>query len=161
MHGRSFVLSLMLCSGCGAGDAASAAEHSGRLVLERAGERRLTLLDEPAIARYCERDSLLSIVAVSRRWSVAIALRTAWPADTTTPYTVELLPGAPGTAALAARALADSVRPALQSSAGTVTALTSAPLAGRFDVRAGSDTARMRLVGHFDALRVMRTACPE
>lgn len=72
----SAALVLTAASGCAGGSSSG----GGRLRLERVlGARSATLLDRPALASYCPRDSLLTIIATGRRASAGFALSVVLP----------------------------------------------------------------------------------
>lgn len=160
MFRRVFLLASLLGTACSSGDA-PAGERSGRLVLTRTAPARLTLLDMPALARYCERDSSLSVVAVGASWAGALAMRTVWPLNEETQFAVAATLGGAGSAAVAARPTGDSVQAALTGQTGTITVRPGAALGGRIEAGIPGDSGvATRLIGRFDDLTVRSGACP-
>lgn len=156
MRGRVFFLpiaaaAVVACPG------EPAAPGTGRLVLERTEPDPRTLLDAPARARYCARDSLVTIVAVDRSWSAAIALRTPWPEVTL--FSVDTTASILGTAALAARRIGDSIGLGLVSRSGRVELDTGALLAGTFTIEVGPDSSRASLSGRFEGMQPDTSGC--
>lgn len=140
---------IALLAACGS-DGAPAAP--GTMVLEQA-RRPL-----PAVARYCARDTMLSVVALDRDWSAAVALRASWPPDSTRRFTIDSALGVTGSASIAARNMRDSSGEALVARSGTVTLDAGSVLAGRFDATTGDSTVP-RLSGRFESPAVL-LVCP-
>jgi len=144
------------CDAAGDGGAAAA----GRLRLSRTDHHRATLVDQAALARYCERDSTLSVAAVGERWSSAVAVRTAWPLAAAARLEVAPLLAAGPSAALAVRPLGDSIQYALIAVSGSLSLEPGAFLNGRLEARltGASDTAIV--TGRFVNLPVRTGVCP-
>jgi hypothetical protein len=161
MFRRDFLLSALVVTACASGDA-GAGDRSGRLVLTRETPRRETLLDTPATARYCDRDSTLSIVAVSDEWSAAVAMRSVWPFNAAeSSFVVASTLGAGGSGAVAARPLADTTQSAMIGGGGTITVTPGPSLSGHFSVEAPRDSgAAIPLAGRFENLIVRTDGCP-
>jgi hypothetical protein len=156
MRGRflfpSLIAAAAACSGAPADD-----PGAGHLVLERTAPTSEVLLDAVASARYCERDSVLTILGIGDRWSAVIGMRTAWPPARE--YRADTIVGELGTAAFAARMVGDSADPALRSSSGRVELDSGEVLSGRFTVEWGSDSSAMTLAGRFQGLRRDSIGC--
>lgn len=161
MFRRVFLFgALALGAACGSGEA-RAGQRSGRLVISRVSRGPQTLLDLPALARYCEQDSTLSIVAVGDQWSGAVAMHSAWPVTSGQPFTIANTLGAAGSGAVAVRPLADTSQLALVGERGTITITPGATLTGRFEADVpGSSGPPVRLTGTFEGLTVHVGACP-
>lgn len=160
MFRRVFLGAVLLGAACGSGDV-EPADQSGRLVLRRGSPADPAMLDMPAIARYCERDSTLSIVAVGDAWSGALAMRSAWPILHETRFAVAAPLGEVGSGAAAARPLADSAQVAFIGTSGAITVTPGSLLAGTVDAGMASDSAvTARLIGRFEGLVVRTGVCP-
>ena len=162
MDRRVFLFTAWFVTGCASRDLPGAAERSGRLVLTRESPRQRTLLDMPATARYCERDSSLSIVAVSDDFSGALSMRSTWPVAATTRFIIASPLGDAGSGAAAARPLVDTSETDFLGKAGTITVEPGAFLAGTVEAEMSDSTGLTRLSGRFEGL-VVRTgagACP-
>jgi len=160
MFRRVVLFSVLFGTACASGDAGTAG-RSGRLLLTREAPGRRTLLDRPATARYCDRDSTLFIVATSDAWSAAVAMRSAWPIGAAASFAVAPALGAVGSGAVAARALTDSILPALVGGSGTITVTPDSGLAGHFAVDVPRDSgATIHLTGRFGNLAVGMDGCP-
>jgi len=157
MSWRVFLLVPVLCIGCGSDDAADQVRGSGRFILTRSAPAPRTLVDGPAVARFCARDSILSVVVLGDRWNAALALRTAWPL--TRHFSLDTLPDGIGTAAVGARSVKDSVGVALVSRSGSVELDAGALLAGHFTAEAGLDSTRVTLTGRFEGVKPDTTSC--
>ena len=155
---RLVIAALVLSTACRQGESAPGVDGSGLLVLERTEPSSEQLLRVPAVARYCERDSVLSIVGMSSTWSAALALRTGWAPDTGRDFTVGPALDSVGTAAAAARALNVDSQQSIQSRSGTLSISSVDPLAGSFTLEAGQDSTTTRLTGRFERLSLTR-AC--
>lgn len=159
MHGRFFCVFIVLLAG-----AAACRRHvpvpdgAGTLVLERTAPDSARLGELPVRARYCGRDSLLSIVGFDASWSAALALRTTWPSGSLH-FTLDTLPAGIGTAAFAARQLRDSIGAALVSSGGRVDLDSGGVLAGHFTADTGHDSTRVSLSGRFEGMRPDTNGC--
>lgn len=138
--------------------ACSRSDHRGaRLSLERVAPKPAHLGDMPARAIYCARDSTLTIVTEGGPWSAAIAMRTVLPPQTHFPVTSP--PAMYGNAVVAARSVADSIRPALISGAGSVSLVPGATFSGSFEMQTSADTAATRLKGTFQGLTPDSSGC--
>lgn len=133
------------------------AASEGRLLLERAGRHTVRLVDAPAHAAACPRDTSLVVVALTGRATAAVAARTLWPLGATTTFSVQNALGAPGTAAVAVRELHDSIAAAVVAVRGTVSLTPGDRLSGRIDAVA-EDTAgtELRLSGRLSGIAVRR-----
>ena len=159
MFRRVFLLAAMLGAGCGSGDPHLPA-GSGRLVLTRTAPSRKTLLDLPALARYCERDSTLSIVAIGGDWTGALAVRTAWPISRQTRFPVDSALGGAGSGAVAARPVGDSIQVAWVGRSGAIVVEPGPRLAGRVEAELKREAgALIRVTGRFDDLSVRLGSC--
>lgn len=140
-------------------DGASPGASSATLELQQTEPRSERFIDAPALVRYCERDSVLSVVTVAEPWSGAIALRTPWPPLTR--FTIDSIRRDPGFAAFALRRVdRDTVGHSLMVHAGTIELDTGATLTGRISAEAGFDSLLRKLTGRFEAARVDRDGCP-
>ena len=117
-----------------------------------------SIVDGAASARYCDRDSTLTIISIGSRWSAVIGMRTTWPPVRR--FTVDTAIGLIGTAAVAARAVNDSAPPALISRSGTLELDTTEVLSGRFTVETGRESTLVGLSGRFLGLRRDSIGCP-
>ena len=129
----------------------------GHLTLERTAPTSAVLLDVVASARYCEHDSVLTILGIGDRWSAVIGMRTPWPP--VREFRADTILGDVGTAAFAARLVGDSADPALRSTSGRVELDTGEVLSGRFTFEWGSDSSAMSLAGRFQGLRRDSIGC--
>ena len=111
----------------------------------------------PARAIYCGLDSTLTVVSEGGPWSTAIAMRTVLPPQTH--FLVTSPPAMFGNAVIGVRSVADSIRPALISSAGSVTLVPGAPFSGSFEMQTSADTAGTRLRGTFRGLTPDSSGC--
>jgi hypothetical protein len=160
MNGRFFcVFTIAILAGAATGcrREQAAADGWGRLVLERTAPHPASLGELHAHARYCSRDSLLSIVGTADAWSAALALRTVWPGERH--FTLDSLPGGIGTAMVAARPIHDSVGSALLSRSGSVELDAGTLLAGHFIAEAGHDSTRVTLSGRFEGMKPDTNGC--
>lgn len=131
---------------------------SAHLRLDRAGPPSGMLLEVPVEASYCAADTTVTLVGADRSHSVALALKTPWPAPSLA-FTVDSTLGATGTAALAVRPVGDSIGPAMTGLRGSVTLEAGSRLAGRVDiVMTARDT--LRLIGEFAARDMAIGGCP-
>jgi len=155
------VLSLILASACG--DATldgSAGATGGRFVLRRMPDGE-ALLEAPARALVCERDSTVAIVAADGDWGVGLGLRTTWPLAEPTSFAIRAAPDSLGTGAVAARSLRDSVSEALTARNGSLRLEPLGRAAGRFEVTAvGVADDTVLLEGVFRNVPVTTGACP-
>jgi hypothetical protein len=156
MRGR--FLFLLVCSagapGCARHDARAA---SGHLHVERTAPGARTLVDGDAAARFCDRDGTLTITAIGGAWSAALALRTAWPPRGRFAFDSAL--GGIGSAALAARAIGDSLTPPLIARSGSVDIDSGGAIAGHFSAQTGADSNAVHLAGRFEMPRRDSTGC--
>lgn len=129
----------------------------GRLIIERTSPDPASLVDADATARYCERDSVLTIISIGSRWSAVIGMRTTWPPIRQ--FTADTAVGGIGTAAVAARIVNDSASPAFISRSGTLELDSADVLSGRFTVETGRDSGVVSLSGRFQGLRRDSTGC--
>jgi hypothetical protein len=160
MNGRFFcVLASAILAGAATGcrREQAAADGWGRLVLERTAPHPASLGELRVHARYCSRDSLLSIVGADDAWSAALALRTVWPSERH--FTLDTLSGGIGTAVVAARPILDSVGIALRSRSGIIDLDRGALLAGHFTAEAGHDSTRVTLSGRFEGMKPDTNGC--
>ncbi len=155
------VFSVILASACGdATLGGSAGATGGRLVVHRLPDG-VRLLEAPARAQACETDSTLAIIAMTRAWSVAIGLRTAWPLAEASSFRVRGIADSLGTGALAARALSDSVQPALTAYGGSLGLEPGVRASGRFEVVAAGPTwDTVTLAGEFQGIPITTGLCP-
>ena len=134
--------------------------RTGRLVVERARRGRPRLVDAVAQATYCRGDSVLVIVALDRSWGAGLALRTPFPPESVRTLIVSSALSGDGSATAAFRAVADSVRSALEVSGGSVTLGTESSATGSFVIslspRARARAAE-RLTGAFRSLATADT----
>ena len=158
MNGRFFVAMLLLCCACGPDTPAGQVER-GLLVLERTNPEPRALAELAAAANYCARDTMLSVVASSPDWAVAIAVRAPWPADSQRTFAVDSTPAVPDHAAFAARVLRDSAQTAMIGTSGEVVVGGGRALAGRFSAAVKRDSTALELGGRFERLTVVE-ACP-
>lgn len=138
-------------------------EASGNFALTVTAPARATLIDAPVVARYCERDTVLSLWARQGSWIAAMALRTRWPFDSARVLPVSAVTEQRGTAMLALRPLADSVGSASVAQAGTVKLEPGQTLGLQFDVTVpptapATDTAQWS--GHVSGVTVDLHGCP-
>ncbi len=158
MRGRFFFLVISISGIVACPSGRDGASDSAHLVIERASPHPAHLLNAAAHARYCSRDSSLTIVAVGTDWSAVVGMRSAWPP--TGAFTADSALAGIGTAAVALRSGADSVAPALVSRSGKVEIDSGAALKGRFTVQTGPDSISVILTGHFEATRRDSAGCP-
>ncbi len=132
---------------------------SAHLHLDRTGPQSRSLLDVPVEASYCAADTTLTIVGADRSWSVAVALRTPWPARSLE-FTLDSSVGGLGTAAIAIRPLRDSIGVAMIAVRGSLKLDAGAQASGTMDfvVAGASDT--LRVVGSLTAASVAPGGCP-
>jgi hypothetical protein len=149
---------MMAALGCGVADRLLG--RSGRLRLERTGRSSGGMLDVPAEAAFCAADSTLRITGADRSWTAAIALRTAWPA-TTLDFAIDSVMDGPGSAAVAARPIRDSVGTALVAVRGSLHLAGRTRVAGTVDLLARGATDTMRLVGSFEVPSAVPGGCPK
>ena len=158
MRGRFLFLVISISGIVACPSGRDGASDSAHLVIERASPHPAHLLNATAHARYCSRDSSLTIVAVGTDWSAVVGLRTMWPPSGV--FTVDTAPAGIGTAAVALRSGSDSVTPALVSRSGKVKVDSGAALKGRFTVQTGHDSIPVILTGRFEATRRDSAGCP-
>jgi len=158
MRGRFFfaVTAMAGLVACPGGD--GTAKGSAHLVVERSAPHAARLVDAVARARYCPRDSTLTIIAVGSAWNAVVGMRTAWPPSGT--LTVDSALRGIGTAAVAVRSATDSVIPALISRSGKVEIDRGTNIEGHFTVVAGTDSIPATLTGHFAITKRDRAGCP-
>src|SRR5438874_11072066 len=101
MRGARNILFVILFSSALPGCGSDASTEPGRLMLERTSPRPHHLATLPAHARYCARDTTLTIVSLAESWSAAVALKTRWPAGRR--FSVDSVLAAEGSAAGALR----------------------------------------------------------
>jgi hypothetical protein len=94
------------------------------------------LLEGPADAAWCDRDSAVALVVTGREWVLALVVRSVWPLDTAATFAMDSTLGGVGSAALALRPVGDSVRAAYLGRAGSLRLQAGAVLKGDFDARA-------------------------
>lgn len=154
MRGRFFFLAVLmpLAVACPGEDAGTA----GRMSVRRSTPDEV-LVDAPARARYCASDTLLTIMSFGDRWNVALAMRTPWPLLRV--YAVDSAVQGSGTAAIAARAVRDSVTRPLLGLTGTIELDSGDVLGGTFDIDVGPDSTRTKLTGRFSGLIADTTGC--
>jgi hypothetical protein len=153
-----FIVPALTACGRGAQAGRFPAAGEGRLAAQVAGEH---MLDAAAQATYCRGDSLLVIVAVTSRWTAGLALRGAFPVDSTRTYSVGGSLGGTGTATAAFRAVTDSVEPALVGAGGTARLEPGRRATGVFDVNVPAPDARSRprrILGSFRSVPTTDTA---
>lgn len=131
---------------------------SAHLRLDRAAPSS-QLLDVPVEAAYCAADTTLMVVGADRSWSVALALRTPWPARSPE-LTLDSIVGGPGTGAVAIRAVGDSIGVALTAMRGSVKLGAGRTLSGTLDFVATGGRDTVRLVGSLTAASVTPGGCP-
>jgi hypothetical protein len=132
---------------------------SARLRIDRAGPSSRHLLDVPVEAAYCAADTTLTIIGADRSWSVALALRTAWPARSLE-FTLDSAVGGPGTAALAIRPLGDSIGVAMSALHGTLKLDAGPKIKGTMSFSAARAHDTLRLLGTLTASSVTPGGCP-
>jgi hypothetical protein len=132
---------------------------SAHLHLDRAGPSSRSLLDVPVEATYCAADTTLTIVGADRSWSVAVALRTPWPARSLE-FTLDSSLGGPGTAAVAIRPLSDSIGVAMTAVRGSLKLDAGARASGTLDFVVTGTSDTLRLVGVLTAASVAPGGCP-
>jgi hypothetical protein len=159
MSWRGLLFSGCMMAALGCSTAERLLGRSGRLRLERAGRSSGGLLDVPAEAAFCAADSTLRITGADRSWSAAIALRTTWPA-TSLEFAIDSLIGGPGSAAVAARPIRDSVGMALVAVRGLLRLAGRTRVAGTVDLLARGATDTVRLKGSFEAPSAVPGGCP-
>lgn len=113
----------------------------------------------PVEAVYCAADTTLMIVGADRSWSVALALRTQWPAHSPE-FTLDSIVGGPGTGAVAIRAVGDSIGVAMTAARGSVKLGSVNGLSGTLDLVATGGRDTLRLVGSLSAASVAPGGCP-
>ena len=107
------------------------------MLVERVTSPRARLLDEPARARYCPQDSLLTVIAIGRAWTAGLAVRVAPPLPGTGSVPIGRSLGGVGTATAALRAVGGAAHLAI---AGGLAFRATGRLDGTFDVTV-TDTA--------------------
>jgi hypothetical protein len=154
---------LLSCTLVTATSGCTAVDHlvhgSGRLRLDRAGPSSRSLLDVRVKASYCAADTTLTILGADRSWSVAVALRTPWPARSRE-FTLDSAVGAQGTAAVAVRPLGDSIGVAMTTVRGSLKLDAGTGVSGTLDFVATSARDTQRLVGSLTATSVRPGGCP-
>ena len=155
---------VLFFSGCmmgalGCGTAERLLGRSGRLRLERAGRSSGGLLDVPAEAAFCAADSTLRITGADGSWTAAIALRTTWPAPSLE-FAIDSVVGGPGSAAVTARSIRDSVGTALIAVRGSLHLAGRTRVMGTVDLLARGASDTVRLAGTFEAPSVVPGGCP-
>jgi hypothetical protein len=159
MPGRHLLNGLLVLTALSCGSGAADGEPPGTFIVERDGQR---ILAAQARASRCPLDSTIAIAVVSPDWSAALAFRAAWPTDSAHDVAIgQIL--APGTAVLAVRPLADSIREALISANGTLTLEPGPPLSGRADALAPATVGApdsVRLTARFTGITVHDDLCP-
>ena len=154
----SFACALAISTlACGAVD--RLAHGSARLHLERAEPSLRPLLDLPVEVGYCAADTTLIVVGADRSWSVALALRTPWPARSLA-FTVDSAVTRSGTAAIAIRPLRDSVGVAMKAVRGSLTLSAGARVSGTMDFVAAGARDTLHLLGSLTAPSVTPGGCP-
>jgi hypothetical protein len=153
----SFLLPAAVLAAASCRQAPAAAGASASLTLRRVSPRAATLVDGPARARYCGRDSVLWFVAIGSRWTGAISLRT--PRPWATHFVVQQGLKGVDSAAIAARPIADSVGVAIVAERGTVDLTRGDTVSGQFSFETGSDSTLQRFSGSFRAVRPDSTGC--
>ena len=101
------------------GRAAIDEDTSGSFQLDETTPRQAALIDAGAIARYCARDTVLSVWARQGDLIAAMAVRVPWPFDSARTISYTSLTEQRGTAMLALRPLRDSIRIASIAMSGT------------------------------------------
>ncbi|MFI5206866.1 MAG: hypothetical protein ACHQX4_02510 [Gemmatimonadales bacterium] len=132
---------------------------SARLRLDRDGTSSRPLLDVPVEAAYCAADTTLTIVGADRSWSVAVALRTAWPARSLE-FALDSAVGGSGTAAVAIRPLRDSIGVAMLAVRGSLKLDAGPKVSGTMDFVAAGARDTLHLVGSLTAPSVTPGGCP-
>lgn len=149
-------------AGCSpeSGPVRSPEARPGRLVVERVRRGHPRLLDAEAHATYCRGDSALVIVALGRSWGAGVALRTPFPPDSERTLRISPTLAGDGSAAVAFRAVGDSVQPAVEVGGGSVTLTRDSSATGSFVVtlapRARGRAAE-RLTGAFRSVATSDT----
>lgn len=106
---------------------------SGSFQLNETAPRHAALIDAGAVARYCARDTVLSVWARQGEVIAAMALRVPWPFDSAKALSLTPLTEQRGTAMLALRPLRDSIRIASIAMSGTARLEPGQTLALSFD----------------------------
>ena len=158
MTGRFFLplLAVACLAGCPRWDSRRT-DTSGTMTIARTAPRPAQLGKLDARARYCARDSVLSIVATSSSWSAAVAMHTGRPFMRR--FTVATQASSPGVAALALRPLRDSIGLALVAVGGSIDLDAGTIIGGKFTAQLGSDTGQVKLNGTFTGIRADTTGC--
>ena len=148
---------LLATSACTAID--SIVHGPAHLRVDRAGHSPRSLLDVPVEVSWCAADTALTIVGSDRSWSVAVAVRTPWPARSQE-FALDSAIGGPGTAAIAIRPLRDSIGVALSAVRGTLKLNAGARAAGTLDFVATGGRDTVRLTGSLSSALVTPGGCP-
>lgn len=147
---RIHLLAVLLAISCNDSSPQTATLERGTMRIEREGGA--VLLDAPARAMACARDTTLAIVAVGEEWGAALSIRLLLPVDS--PLTVPVLThiNRPRSAMVALRTLGDSLH-GWSGVGGTVRLDTGSALAGSFDATFRRDTTTMQASGRFSSPR--------
>ena len=132
--GAAVALLALAASACGPAHETGA---GGRMLVERVTRPAARLLDEPARARWCPQDSLLTLIAIGRRWTAGLAVRVAPPLPRSDSLPISRFLGGAGTATVALRAIGGAARLAIT---GSLSFRAAGRLDGGFDVTV-TDTA--------------------
>lgn len=146
MRGARLIL-VMFLAACGDEAAPRAGEPQGSFIL--AGDSG-TLLEAPARATTCTRDTTTAIVAVGDAWAAAVSLRAPALSADARELQVTSTIEQPGRAVVAVRSLGDSLF-AWISTDGLVRLRGGDSLAGTFEATIARDSLTMRVSGEFAA----------
>lgn len=138
-------------------------ESSGRFELTTTVPSAGQLISAPAQARYCARDTVLSVWSREGEWIAALALRIPWPADSARTLEVTDSTEQPGTAMLAVRPLRDSIGVARVGQAGSVTIEAGPVVNARFAITApppNDSGDSVKWTGRIAGVRVDTGGCP-
>jgi len=151
------LLLLPILAACPGGESLDQPGADGRFEIRRSGGGRLH--SSAALATYCEADSSLTIVSLSDDGAGGLAARLHWPSGDSLRFGRRL--EAIGTATLAWRPLADSIRHALVADSGTASLSGTDVLAGHATAWATAvDSTVVQLDARISGVPVERR-CPE